>query len=108
MRVSWANAVPDRGRVLAWDQNRPAVFADARRPVEFIDYLGSREILAGGAVENIKETIAIGVQQQLARAARVRHVHQNRPRLRIPIVGIARRELEVPLQLASVHVERNN
>ena len=60
------------------------------------------------AIENIQKAVAIRVQQQLASVAPIGHVNQNRPRLRIPVMRVARSELEVPLHLSGIHVDRNN
>ena len=62
--------------------------------------------LAGLAIEHVVERVAVGHGHQLARPAVDRRVEQHRHLVRVPIVHIVRRELEVPLDLSVVGVER--
>ena len=69
--------------------------------------LGQQE-LAGQPIEHVEEAVAIAVEQQLARLAAERGVDEHRRLGRVPVVQVVRRELEVPLQLAGVRIERED
>ncbi len=64
--------------------------------------------LAGLAVEQVEERVSIGERQDLALAVIEFCVQQDRDLVRVPVMGIVRRELEVPLQGAGFGVERDH
>ena len=64
--------------------------------------------LAVGAIEDVEEAVAVGVQHQLARLALPVRVDQHRRLRRVPVPQIVRRELVVPLQLAVGALQRED
>ncbi len=52
------------------------------------------------ALQNVKETVAVGLQQRLSRLALPFHVRQNRRLGRVPIEHVVRSESVVPLELS--------
>ena len=78
--------------------------------VQFIfpdEGLGHQEF-AVVPVEHVKEAVAIGLEQQLARPATIVGVHQDHWFGRIPVVQIMRRELVIPFQFAGLDVQRDH
>src|SRR5271165_2778638 len=71
---------------------RLAILVNAFRPIQFLEEWLGQQQLARGAVEDVKETVAVGLQQELAG-------------LRIPIMHVVRRELVIPLQLAGLFIQ---
>jgi hypothetical protein len=85
----------------------PAFGVDALGPIQRLHERRGAQKFAGGAIQHIEVTVAIRMQQKLARAAFVQSaVEQHRPGLRVPIVRVVRRELEIPFQLARIGVQR--
>ena len=99
-------SVPFARRPLIGQLDRPAVGADLLRPGLVHERLGVKE-LAVGAIEHVEEAVAIGHHHDLARLAGDREVGEHRNLVRVPVVRVVRRELEVPLQRAGVGVERD-
>ncbi len=66
------------------------------------------EKLAGRAIEHVVEAVAIGLRDQLALAAVDRRVEEHERLVRIPVVHVFGRELEVPLHLAGRRIEREH
>ena len=65
-------------------------------------YCVPEQELAGDAIEHVEVAVAVGLQQQLARLALPRRVHQHERLLRVVVVHVVRRELEVPLAACPV------
>src|SRR4029077_1655263 len=85
--------------------DRPATGIEAARPIDLYEGLAG-EKLPRPAIQNIEEAVAIAPEHQLARAAVPIRVGQDRYLHRVIVVGVVRRELEVPLHLARVSVQR--
>ena len=60
------------------------------------------------AIEHVEEAVAIGLDQQLAWLPLPGGVDQHRRLLRIPVVDVVRRELEIPAQLPGLRFEREH
>ena len=73
-----------------------------------LDELGGLQEFAIGAVQNVIEAVAVGLQHQLARLALPHRVHQHRHLQRVIVVGVVRRVLEPPFQLAGIGIERHD
>src|SRR6202011_1769793 len=91
----------------AGDELRPSTRSDARCPTDLRIWLRHKQ-LAVGPVEAIEEAIAIGLDQRFYLAAAHCKVHQDGITDGVPIMSVMRRELEVPLELARVGIERNH
>ena len=81
---------------------------EARRPGDLLHVRRSLQILAGDAIEHVEEAVAVGLQQELARLPLPLRVHQHERLLRVVVVHVVRRELEVPLALPGLGVERHH
>ena len=68
----------------------------------------AQQELSVGAVEDIEEPVAIGVQQEFAGFSSILRVDQHRRLGRIPVVDIVRRELIVPFQLSGIGIQSQN
>ncbi len=79
-------------------------FIETARPVD-LDERPSRKKLAGGPVQYIKETVAIGPKQQLARGSVPIGIDENWDLYRVVIVRVIRRELKIPLQSPGIGVK---
>ena len=64
--------------------------------------------LAGVAVEHVEECVAIGVQHQCRILPWNLASDQHRRFGGVPIVRVVRRELEIPLQLSRLRIERQD
>ena len=96
------------GGHLAGRQHRPAIVTDARGPRQLLHEGGGLQQVAAGPIQDVEEAVAVRVQQQAARLAAPRRVHQDRRLLRVPIPDVVRRVLEVPLETARRGIERQN
>ncbi len=88
--------------------NRPAFRRQTFGPVEFIDEWAAVEKLAVRPIEDVVEAVAIRLNEQLSPLSSERRVDEHRNLDCIPVVHIVRRELEIPLQLAGIGIERNH
>src|SRR5262249_15058019 len=89
-------------------QNRTAFCVEPLRPVQILQKLFAQEELSVRAIEDVEEPIAIGLQQRFAGLPLPLRIYKYRGFLRIPIVDIVRRELEIPLEFAGFGFEREN
>ena len=87
--------------------NRPAILVETLGPVHGRERRG-QQTLAGRAIEHEVVAVARCLNQQLARRAVDRAVHQHRHFRRIPVVRVVRRCLKSPHQLSGVGVERDD
>ena len=87
--------------------NRLSARTDPFRPVQR-NIRRRHQVLAGYAVQHHKVPIARRLSQQLARFAVHRLVEQNRRLDVVPVMRVVRRGLEVPFQLARIHIQRDN
>ena len=71
-------------------------------------YCADGEILAGRAIEHVVEAVAIGLRDQLPLASVDRRVEEHQRLVRVPVVHVVGRELEVPLHLAVRRIEREH
>src|SRR5579871_2461556 len=94
-------------RVVAGDQLGTAFVIEPLGPGLSYKRLGGEEF-AGLAIEHIKEAVAIGPQQQLARPAAKVGIDQDRHLRRVPIVQVMGRELEVPFEFSGIGIEGND
>src|SRR5207249_7208755 len=85
-----------------------ASLVDARRPVQLLDEGRGAQEFSVDAVEDVKKTIAVGLNQQMPRAPVERHVHHDGRLRGVVVEQVVGRELEVPLQLAGVRIEGQN
>src|SRR5215471_7226868 len=90
--------------LLPRNQNRPALLVDAFGPVLFA-IRATQQKLARQPVQQIVECIAIRYRDQLAGSAAKHGVDQHRYMVRIPVMDVVWRELEMPLELAGIRVE---
>jgi len=60
------------------------------------------------AIQNVKETVAVGLEQRLSRLTLPVHVRQNRRLGRVPIEHVVRSELVVPLELSDLDIQRQD
>ena len=97
-----------RARLLIGQLYRTSIGADTARPGHMVQELFGQQQLAVGAVEDVEEAVAIGVQHQFARLALPGRVHQHGGLGGIPIPQIVRGELVMPLELAGFAVERQD
>ena len=74
----------------------------------FFTYCVPEQELAVGAVEHVEVAVAIGLHEQLARPALPGRVDEHERLLRVVVVHIVRRELEMPLQLSGLRIERDD
>src|SRR6185436_11491455 len=88
--------------------NRPAFGVEALGPVELFEELFAEKQLPVSAVEHIEKTIAIGLQQKLARLALPLGIDEHGRLLRVPVVNIVRRELEIPPELSCLRLQRKD
>jgi len=90
---------------LAGNENGPAVFADAGGPSEAVDELFGEQEFAVRAVKNVKEAIAVGLDQEFAFASAEGEVDDQGRLAAIPIVEVVWGELVVPFELSRARVE---
>jgi hypothetical protein len=64
-----------------------------------------REELSVGAVEGVKDAVAVGMEDELAILAFVHAVHQHQVFGGVPVVGVVGGELVVPLAPAGIGIE---
>src|SRR5262245_20598094 len=108
--VAAVHAGPDRvvafrARLLIRVENRTALFIKLLRPGLLHILFGQQEG-ARYTVEDIMEAVAAGHDHQFARASVKRRIEQDRNLRGVPIVCVVRSELEIPLQLSGVHIQR--
>src|SRR5262245_33640813 len=108
--VAAIHAGPDRiiafvGRILIRVENRTALFINLLRPGLLHVLFGQQEFTRY-TVEDIMEAVAAGVDHQFARTPVNRRIEQDRNLRGVPIVCVVRSELEMPLQLSGVHIQR--
>ena len=99
--------VPRGARLRSRRRDRPAVGVEAAVP-RLRGERRRREELSVGAIEHVEMPVAIGVHQQLARFAVKAPVDQHHVLVRVPVVRVVRRELEVPPALARRRIERDH
>jgi hypothetical protein len=63
-----------------------------------------RDELAGHAIDHVEERVLVGLHDHLAGAAADRQIRQHQVLHAVEVPGVARHHLEVPFQLARVHV----
>ena len=85
---------------------RLAVRRDLLRPRRVDERLAEQE-LAGRAIVHVEEAVAVRHHHDLARPAADREIGEHRHLVRVPVVRVVRRVLEVPLQRAGVRIERD-
>ena len=85
----------------------PPLGVDSRGPGDPRHRVGVEE-LSGLPVQDVVETVAIGLDQQLSGLALHFEVQEHRNLVGVPVVDVVRRELEVPLHLAGVGVQRHH
>ena len=103
-----ADALAFRRRLHVGHADRSSLRRQAGRPGDVLDVLACREELAGRAIEHVEEAVAVGLHQQLARLPLPVDVDERRRFLRVVVPDIVRRELEVPLQLSRLRIERED
>ena len=87
--------------------NRSPVFFKARIP-RLLHVRLAQQKFAVRSIQHVKESVAIGLQQQLARPALPYAVYQNHVLIRVPIVVVVGRELIMPAPLAGGGFERDD
>src|SRR5262245_51135544 len=86
-------------------KNRTALFINLLRPGLPHILFGQQES-ASYTVEDIMEAVAAGDDHQFARTPVNRRIEQDRNLRGVPVMRVVRSELEIPLQLSAVHVQR--
>ena len=89
-------------RLVARSDDRPAFRGQAAGPGQRAGKGTPQQKLAVGTVQHIEKAVAVGLNHQLAGLTFPHRIDQRRRRHGIKIMHVMRRELEVPLQLASL------
>ena len=84
--------------------DRPTVLIQPESPI-LLDEVFAHQKFAGGAIQDVEEAVAIGPEHHFALLALPVDIGEDRNLRRIPVVFIARRELEIPFQLSGVRIE---
>src|SRR5262249_56408707 len=92
-------------RIHSWLRARAALCVEPLRPC-LLSVRGAADELAGLAIEHVVEGVAVGHRDKLARAAADRRVEEDRDLVRVPVVHVVRRELEVPRDPAVYGIQR--
>ncbi len=82
----------------------PAVGVETACPVH-LDKWAAGKKFAGHTVQDVKESIAIAPEHQFARTAVPIRIRQDGNLHRVIVVGVARCELEIPLEFPGIRVE---
>ena len=77
-------------------------------PIKFFDERNAVEKFSIRPVEHVVEAIPVGLQQQFPGPPSEVSVHQDRRLVRIPIMRVMRHELEIPLHLSRIGIERED
>src|SRR5262245_4221546 len=94
-------------RVRSGNLNRTAVGVEASVPVLVNE--GSRgKKFSVGTIEHIKDAVAVGMEQKFAIFSAPHSIDEDHILRRIPVVTIVRRELEMPLPLPRIGIERDD
>ena len=93
-------------RLLVRQLDGTAIRSDPPCPSQVLDKLFRQERFSVSAIENIKEAVAVSVQNQFAGLALPVRVCQNRRFRSVPVPEIVRGELVIPLELAGLAVQR--
>ena len=72
-----------------------AALVEAAAPTSASRSCGAVQVLAGLSIEHVEERVAVGHDDERARAAAEFGVDQHRNLVRIPVVHVVRRELEM-------------
>ena len=91
-------------RLLAGDHLGATLIVETLDPGLLHESLGEQE-LARAAVQQIIEPIAVGPGHHLALLSAKLAVEQDRDLGRVPVVGVVRRELIVPLELSGIGID---
>ena len=94
------------GYVAFGQKYRTSALVDSTRPSHSLDEGAGQQKAAIRPVEDVKETISIGMQDELPILAAELRVHKNDGRVGIPIVGIVRSELVIPFHFAGGRIQR--
>jgi len=89
------------GRPAAVGEDRAAVRVEALGPGLLDERLAEQE-LAGGAIEQVVEPVAVGPADRAALAGGQREVGEDRGLVGVPVVLVVWAELEVPGELAGL------
>ena len=104
----WTDACAFGRRLLSRHQHRPSVSADLARPRQVTDEWLPEQKFAVGAIEDVEEPVAAGLNEKLSRPSFPRRVDEHGRLLRVPVPHVVRRELKVPFQAAASRVERDD
>src|SRR2546423_10139482 len=96
------------GRWLSACENGPALRVNGFRPIQLFYERNGREEFPVGAIENVEETVAVGLDQQLSGLALVGNVEKNGSFRGVKVEKVVRSELEIPFELAGIGVEGEN
>src|ERR1700734_3691411 len=97
--VARKHGLSGRLRSLDW----PAVRVQPAGPVHFDERTAAQE-LSIGAIERIKEAIAIGPCHELARSPVPERIDQYRNLYGVEVRAVVRRELKIPLQFSGIGI----
>src|SRR5579863_236074 len=67
---------------------------------------GGGNELSGGAIEQVEKSVAVGLRDEVFAAGLARRVYEDRHLGGIPVVLVVFGELEIPVELAGVGIER--
>ncbi len=87
--------------------DRPAVLVQAGRPGLLDERLAQQE-LSGGSVQHVEEAVAVGPQHHFAWFALPVDIREYGNLGGVPVILVAGRELEIPLQLTGVGIQRHH
>src|SRR5260370_12246801 len=95
-------------RLVVRSDNWLALGSQTGCPGKLTDIGLSLQKFAVGAVQHVEEAVAIGLNHQLARFAFPHGIDQRGWRHGVEVMHVMGRELEVPLQPASLWIERHD
>src|SRR5204863_5368253 len=95
------------GRPAAGCRDRAAMRVEPLGPGLLDERLADEEI-AGRAIEDVVEPVAVGPADRLARRATDAEIGEDRRLVGVPVVLVVRRELEVPDPLAGAARQRDD
>src|SRR5579864_841066 len=78
------------------------------RPGQPLQERSGSKKLTVRSVENIKETVAVGLEKQMTHGSVLFLIHQYRRFVGVVVIQVMRCELEIPLQLPGVGIDRKD
>src|SRR5579864_9263142 len=85
-------------------KHRAASGVNPSSPGQLLHKRSGSQKLTVGSVENIEETVAVGLEKQMTHLVVLFSVHQYRGFVGVVVIHVMRSELEIPLQLPGVRI----